>query len=234
MKLQIKNNFNKAANCYDNSAKIQLESSIHLAKICSSNIKIQPKTIIDIGCGTGSTTLEFLKFYKDADCTICDIAENMINVAIKKTNPKSSIICDAETYDFQDYYDLGVSNLTLQWFENIDLFINKIMKRCKYFAFSILTENSLLDYANLFDVSPTFNYPSIDKLKSLFGLKYHDFKVYDIYFDNAFFAAKHFKDIGANTPSNQDSSRVISRLLKHNQKIKLNYNVFFAIISGDV
>lgn len=235
MKLQIKNNFNNSANSYDDSANVQLESSKYLAKIFSSNIRTYfPKNIIDIGCGTGATSFEFLKIYRDAKITLCDISENMINIAEQKIKNTNSIICDAETYNFDNYYDLAISNLSLQWFENLELFINKIMKQCDHFAFSILTENSFSDYAKLFDIPPTFDYPPIDKLKNLYGLKYHDFQVYDLYFENAFFAAKYFKDLGANTsPNNNENSKIISTLLKNKNPIKLNYNIFFGIISKE-
>ncbi|MDR1435065.1 MAG: methyltransferase domain-containing protein [Puniceicoccales bacterium] len=236
--LQIKNSFDGAARTYDRYASVQEKSSEHLACLCTPSIK-NPKTILDIGCGTGFTALAFQKYYPHAAYTLCDLSKNMIRAAKNKVHASNYIICDAENYEFSGPYDLEISNLTLQWFENIESFLGKTLPRCKYFALSILTEGSFSAYEYLFSKENIpiliHRYRHRDELLALFSkvgnVIASDFRRYDLFFENALEAAKHFKYIGANViATQQNRAKIVAKLLSSRSKMNLNYNVLFVLL----
>ncbi|MDR1366603.1 MAG: methyltransferase domain-containing protein [Puniceicoccales bacterium] len=239
MKLNhLSNNFGEASATYDQHASVQKKTSEYLACLCSSCTE-NHKKILDIGCGTGFTTLALQKYYRNATYTLCDLSENMILSAKNKIPNQNYIVGDAENYSFNNTYDLGISNLALQWFENIESFLMKILLQCKYFAFSIPVEGSFAAYKNLFAEKNipilAHYYWNIEALLALAKKQgdviRSDFKRYDLFFENALDAAKHFKSIGAQgitTPQNK--IKIAARLLANPVKINLNYNVFFVVL----
>lgn len=57
--------FERAASHYDEAAFLHREIALRLLERLSL-IKLQPKTIVDVGCGTGALTVELMKKYRKA------------------------------------------------------------------------------------------------------------------------------------------------------------------------
>lgn len=232
MKLQIKNNFDRAADSYDDYALIQKLSSKYLAAI-GMNLGCDFKTILDIGCGTGNTSVEFLTLYKNAVITLCDISEKMMTTALQKIPSAKYIICDAENYNFQSSYDLGISNLSLQWFEDLEFFLSRIMNSCKYLAFSILTRGSFKEYRELFGFHQDTYYGvyKLEKIIAKYGdIIVSDYKTYDMYVENAIEAARYFRYIGADYTESQNA-RNVAVLLSYKKRINLKHNILFVYLA---
>jgi len=157
------------------------------------NSKLSVHKIIDIGCGTGITSMQMRNVYPNAVYTLCDISENMIHKAKIKIPNAQFMICDAEGYNFVEKYDLGVSNLAMQWFESMDFFLEKILKNCNHFAFSTLLDQSFCEFNN--------HYPSLEELKNICEkhgtLIDFETKKYVLQFENAFGAARYLRKLGA-------------------------------------
>ncbi|MDR1983175.1 MAG: methyltransferase domain-containing protein [Holosporaceae bacterium] len=236
MKEKIKSSFDSASETYDSVSEVQTLSSAHLVEMLKkSTLPLKIAKILDIGSGTGNTSLELMKVYPAAVYTLCDISENMIRRSRMKIKSANYIVGDAERYNFTEKYHLAVSNLTMQWFESVDLFLEKILKNCEYFAFSTLLDESFYDYENLlrqYGVSVSC-YPSIDEIIRICQkrgqLMEYEVKRYDLLFDTPFGLVRYFKKLGAG--ARQYKGNVVSLLRGH--KIKLNYCVFFAIIKGN-
>ena len=69
--------FNKSAKHYDNAAKIQREIGLRLFERLDY-LKITPKYILDLGCGTGYCAQLLTQRYPDAIIVGFDIAELML------------------------------------------------------------------------------------------------------------------------------------------------------------
>jgi len=72
--------------------------------------------IIDLGCGTGTTSKKIKALFPHAEITCLDIAENMIEMAKTKLAGYSAIryqIDDLRHYAFDGHYDVIVSSLAL-------------------------------------------------------------------------------------------------------------------------
>lgn len=215
--------FEKSASSYDSVADVQKASSQDLVNLINID---GISSIIDIGCGTGNTSLALYQKYPNAEYTFCDISKKMLSVATKKFPCKTNTIyCDAENYIFPQKYDLAVSNLSMQWFCSPCDFIRKSKEFFKTFAFSILTSSSFEKYRNCFDIPPKFEYPSIEQLAEITGKNYF-IKKYNVEFCNFFKLTKYFIKLGAQTKFD-NSPRIKPRF---KDKIILDYEVFLCII----
>lgn len=127
-KKYARQSFNKAASTYDKVAVLQREVGKRLVERLDI-IRSVPKTILDVGCGTGDNTLQLGRLYKKADIVALDFADNMLKVARGKQSWKQKILnsdikflcADAEYLPLADNsFDFIYSNLTLQWCTDLD------------------------------------------------------------------------------------------------------------------
>jgi malonyl-ACP O-methyltransferase BioC len=228
MKEKIRSSFDNAAKTYDSVAQIHVLSSAKLVDMLK-NLYLHPKTVLDIGCGTGNTSIELKKLYPYAEYTLCDMSENMIGRAAAKVQNAKYIVCDAEKYNFSEYYDLAISNLAMQWFESIDTFLGNMLKKCRYFVFSTLSDKNFSNYPELFEKRQG-NYPSLQDLKSIAEkhgklLKCTEER-YNLSFKTPFGAARYLRTLGAAPCST--SENIIRKSDK--REINLNYEIVFVIV----
>ena len=82
------------------------------------------KSVLDIGCGTGATTLAMTKALgPDADCLGADISETMIHHARQRADATGSqadfLVADAQTHAFAaNHYDMITSRFGVMFFED--------------------------------------------------------------------------------------------------------------------
>lgn len=126
-KEKLKRRFSRNANQYDKYAKVQKKTGdILIEKIKST--KTRYENILEIGCGTGYVTTALFELFKNSNITAVDIAPGMINhVKTKLSDKRINYICaDAEETDFDQKYDLIISNATFQWFNNVESTLKKL------------------------------------------------------------------------------------------------------------
>lgn len=81
----------------------------------------EPKRIIDIGCGTGTSTRALLAKWPNAEIIGLDNSKTMIEGAIKSTDKIEWVLADADADPLPNgNYDLVFSNASLQWIKNTD------------------------------------------------------------------------------------------------------------------
>jgi len=128
-KQQMRGAFNRAAAHYDKAARLQREVAAQLLERLEV-IRVQPQTILDIGCGTGYLCEALARRYRSARVFGLDIAEAMVRQArlaragiaarVQTTlgiAAARDFLCgDAEALPLADAsVDMVLSNLTLQW-----------------------------------------------------------------------------------------------------------------------
>lgn len=128
-KAKVRKGFERAAQRYDESAILQQEVATRLlARL--DYIRLQPRTVMDLGCGTGFVTADILKRYPKADIIALDLALNMLHKTQKKNKgwlrKKPRCVCaDAEQLPLKDNsIDLLISSLMLQWSNDLQAVFN--------------------------------------------------------------------------------------------------------------
>ena len=117
-KTAVKNSFNRYASEYDHTAILQAEVQSRLLERLDY-IKLQPKTIVDLGCGPGQAIKPLLKRYKKSTVIGFDMAHAMLREAKKKYglfDRKCLINADMDQLPLaDDSVDLIFSSLAMQW-----------------------------------------------------------------------------------------------------------------------
>jgi malonyl-CoA O-methyltransferase len=129
-KARVRASFDRAAQTYDAAAVLQREVRQRMFERLDL-VKLQPKRILDAGCGTGHASLMLAQRFKESEVISLDIAMGML----KKTLASRSMIqrlfgrssrigiCgDIEHLPLASQsLDLLWSNLAIQWCNDLDL-----------------------------------------------------------------------------------------------------------------
>jgi len=142
--------FEKAAFQYDEYSILQRTIADRLDESLEQ-IKINPKTILDLGSGTGYGAQILHKRFRNSHIYQIDLSENMLKVSKKKSPvffSKDHFVCaDIKKLPFKKkYFDLVVSGLTLQWCNNLDDVFGEVkylLKDNGVFLFSSFGPDSL-------------------------------------------------------------------------------------------
>ncbi len=122
-KLLVRQAFERAATDYDQAAVLQREVGARMLERLDL-VRLVPRTIADVGAGTGVGTAALSRRYRKAQVLALDIAWAMLK-RVRRRSPwlrKWSLVCgDAEALPLADAScDLVFSNLTLQWCTDLD------------------------------------------------------------------------------------------------------------------
>jgi malonyl-CoA O-methyltransferase len=147
---EICNAFNQQAKQYEQAAKVQFEIGERLFERLSY-IKINPRYVLDLGCGTGVFTALLKKKYPDAKIIAVDLAYAMLLQSRKKQGlwRKWPLInADMTALPFTDgLFDLVFANQVIHWAEPLSLVIgelNRVMNAQGCLMFSTLGPDSFI------------------------------------------------------------------------------------------
>jgi malonyl-CoA O-methyltransferase len=117
-KRQLRRAFERAAHTYDASAVLQHEVGRRMQERLAL-IRLRPRSILDVGAGTGQGSQALLHRYRGARLIALDIALPMLGRVRARCGRlrRPALVCaDAEALPIADRrMDLVYSNLTLQW-----------------------------------------------------------------------------------------------------------------------
>jgi len=85
----------------------------------------QPKSIIDIGCGPGNSTMLLASKWPESKILGLDNSSIMIDQAKQDYPNQEWILADAFSYEFDDKFDIIFSNAVIQWIPNHEQLIKK-------------------------------------------------------------------------------------------------------------
>lgn len=133
--------FSKAAKTYDEAAFFQRIAGERLLERLDY-FKLEPKSILDIGSGTGHCTRALKNKYPDAKVTGLDIANGMVQYSQSVSKSEHYICADALKMPLEtNSLDLVFSNLTFQWIDELDHLFKEIHR--------VLKPNGLLLFTSL-------------------------------------------------------------------------------------
>ena len=119
---QVKRAFSGATDTYDEHAVLQREVADRLLQHIEFT-KIDPRRILDIGCGTGYFTRLIGQRFKKADVTALDLSESMVKTTSQAHSrrlpwhgKRHHVVSDGCLLPFRDgSFDLVCSSLAMQW-----------------------------------------------------------------------------------------------------------------------
>jgi malonyl-CoA O-methyltransferase len=241
IKQKVKNNFHKQSAFYDEMALVQKKSAeMLIATLHEFLPSFQPKTILDVGAGTGVVTESLLKIYPDSSYTVNDIASGMLaQIKAKVSQDFEFLEGDFETLDFDDY-DLIVSSFALQWASNLKLTLNRLFSHASVMAVTCLEDGSFEEwYAVLrkYGVSiPLKTYPSKVELEAQFQsfeARYSliQSKEFTLRFSGILEFLGYLKVLGANASAHLVPLKTLKSIIESNHhEFSVTYKVFFVVV----
>ena len=140
---RVRATFNKASAKYDDSAFLQNEISDLLAEKLNV-ISINPKTIIDLGSGTGFLSEKAVKTFTKATLICIDFAQQ----SLLSNDHNLKVCANAYQLPFTDNsIDFIVSNLMMQWCPELKILLNE--------CFRVLKPEGLFLFQHLVHENPT-------------------------------------------------------------------------------
>lgn len=246
LQTKIRNQFNRASSSYEEAAALQKQSAkflvAKLRKLISQNSS--PTTILDLGSGTGFLPELLLKYYPDSLYLLNDLAPKMLAIAkFKFANQRNFLFLegDLESLDFTRQ-ELIISNLALQWVDDLWLTLKKISTKANIFAFSTLLHGSFQEWEIVLKkFDPTFKLKSYPTKESLIAYcnqiktsKQFSYwiKEFPVATENPQAFIQYLKKIGATTSPKELSLANLKKLLKnYRQNIQVTYKIFFGIFN---
>jgi biotin biosynthesis protein BioC len=143
-KRKARDAFERAAERYDEAARLQREIGDRLLERLDL-VRLSPKVVLNVGTATGVLTAALARRYRSARVVGLDFARNML-IKARRRAPwfrKVRFVCgDAERLPLADAsVELIVSNLTLQWCNDLD---GTFRELCR-----VLTPGGLLMFTTL-------------------------------------------------------------------------------------
>ena len=137
-KKAIASAFDQAAPHYDEAALLQQEVGNRFIEQLPL-FKIEPKQILDLGCGTGQISQALADYYPRASITALDIAASMVTMTRERIKPSGFrlwpqpkhhfLVGDAESLPFADNsFEMITSNLTFQWCADLPQLFGEIQR----------------------------------------------------------------------------------------------------------
>lgn len=222
----VKKRFSKSLDTYEDNAFVQKEMG---AKLISLLEKKEFNSIFEIGCASGLLTKQIKEKLKYDSLTANDIVADAKNYV---ENIATEFICgDIEKITFDKKYDLIISNACLQWCNDINSTINKLLFALDdngILAFTLFGEDNLKEIKNL------FNFQN----KVCVSAKIIQEETIKLYFDTPLDVLKHIKLTGVNAIQEHKFTKSTLKefeenyknLYSENGKVYLTYNPIYLII----
>lgn len=116
--------FDAAAQTYDRQTPLQCEVARHLVEQAATAIPVAPKTILDLGCGTGHVVEQAQRIWPQAKIAALDAAPAMLGRLNAKFPAIKTICRDARHLDGIDQFELMLSSMALHWMKSPQRVLN--------------------------------------------------------------------------------------------------------------
>jgi malonyl-CoA O-methyltransferase len=145
----VRDAFDRASAAYEAAAVLQARVGDELLERLDF-FKFEPELVVDLGAGTGRLTGELKRQYKRATVIALDIAPGMLREAKRHFTffRRFERVCaDVRRLPFPDAsVDVAVSNLMLQWCDDLDVAlaeIRRVLKPDGFFSFTTFGPDTL-------------------------------------------------------------------------------------------
>lgn len=220
-----KQEFSRFANSYQYLNIIQRE----VAKELIDMLDFAPKSILDLGSGSGEIYKNLSKFDFET-FTAVDISPEMCQLHPKSSNIQV-INSDFESEDiFRNKFDLIISSSAIQWSKDIDSLFAKISKSSTHIAFAIFTSQTFFELnlkLNLKSLLYSTNF-LVESLNRYFNFKY-ELKNYTLEFESTIELLRYIKQSGISGGVKRISHKNLKEFIAIDELKKLDFEVLFVV-----
>lgn len=239
-KTKIARTFGCAAANYDDVAILQQEVREQLISLLPL---FAPRTILDLGSGTGVLSAKLANLFPNANVLGIDIAHNMVEFSRASWQEITNLEFTCADADYlpcaKESIDLVMSNLMLQWSVNIKTTLSQSHQAIKpngKLLFSTLGNNSLYELKNAWskidDYMHVNNFSTKDEIiNCLSQLKFKNIQIDTInhryFFNSVYELMLQLKILGANNLQSKRRDGLYGKktffmLQKHYQELTTN------------
>jgi len=239
----IQQRFNQASQTYDGVAIVQQYAAHFLVDRMLIDNHFEPKTIFDVGTGTGYVAYLLSLLFKEAHFYLNDIADKMLNVCQNKLASLSHVhylLGDVRTVK-QASYDLVISNLAIQWIDDLTTIIPFLNHQTTHtFAFSALLNGTFNEWKQILSLYQPFeilDYPTLDQLLQVCQSNKRRNQIFEyacmdipLSFPSAMAFMRYLKLLGASAAARSAHSHHLKKLIQcHSNSLTVTYKIFFGI-----
>lgn len=238
LQCKIQNYFNKASASYDLVANVQKQAAKFLVERLLRLQINAPKTILDLGTGTGYIPEFLLNKFPNSSYCLNDIADKMLDLCkLKFMNHNNFTFsnCDMEDLDIP-HQNLIISNCAMQWTKDLFKTLKKFHNKADIFAFSTLLDGTYKEWQEITLNAICPRYPQKNQLVSYCHsirknhIFYHWTKNFNIKFENILTFMKYIQKLGAGA-SNQNIpiGNLRTSIRNYRKPLSISYKIFFGI-----
>ncbi len=222
--------FSRFANLYETHNIIQSQ----VAKKLVDMIEYRDyKSIIDIGCGSGSIYKNIIKnSIKFKEFVVADLSTEMLEI-----HPSSSKIKKV-SFDFNninsfedigdDNYDMVISSSALQWSQDLDMTLKEISKLSDKFYFAFFTSNTFKTLHKTTRLkSPIYTKEFIEEHLNNYYNSSFEVMNYQLDFDSVYNMLRYIKQSGVSGGRKQLSYKEIKKVIEDYPLDYLEFEVLF-------
>lgn len=219
--------FGKNFSTYDENAIIQKKVAENLTNFISKKFNNQKfDKVIELGCGTGIFTREFLKKFEINEIDLNDCVNT--RDYFKEINYRN-FICDDMNKAINQKYDIVISSSSFQWIDDLERLILNISKKSEKLAFSIYVDGNLKEISEHFGVG--LKYKKIEEILNILKKYFKNIDYYSeekiLNFSSPIEALRHLKKTGVTIKSKTSICDIKSykkTLLTYNMAYFISYN----------
>ncbi|MDU1911523.1 methyltransferase domain-containing protein [Fusobacterium sp.] len=189
--------FDKNFTTYDNNAVVQKKVAATLAEYIKTDSSLfkDLNKVIELGCGTGIFTKEFLSKFTPNYFILNDFFD--VKEYLKNLNYNEFIQGDIEITPFPKA-DIIISSSAFQWVNSFEKLIDNISASTNNLAFSIYTKGNLKEIYEHFNIS--LNYLENEDIYQILRKKFKNIalkkETITIEFNTPLEALRHLKNTG--------------------------------------
>ncbi len=224
-KKNIAKSFGKASETYEMQAPVQKWTAQLVSdQVTILDLKSYPDCL-EIGCGTGFLTTEMMELYPHGKWTISDLSQEMLDLCYQKVERSAEfMVMDGEYPRLEKSYDLIVSSLAFQWFNDLEGALKRlslILKPGGHLVFSTLGGRSFEQWSEnlkaMGEINGMHAYPCVNDFEQMqiedCSLQVSNFQRLQPY-DNALSFLRALKMIGAQEPRKGYTPLTVGRMRK--------------------
>lgn len=217
-KTLVKKRFSKSLITYEDNAIIQKSMAEKLIRLLD---KKHFDNIFEIGCATGLLTKEINKKLTYKTLTTNDIVSKAKKYIEEVSGDINFISGDIEELEINTKYDLIISNASLQWCNDIETTINKLINSLSdngILAISIFGDDNFKEIKNIFNIeNKNYNFESLKNFLTKYNAQILVEKD-KLTFSSLFEILKHIQKTGVNAIKESTLTKSQLKTLEENYK----------------